>query len=101
QGAAGDAAGGREKREGASTADNMATTDLRHITDPADIARANALAARLARSMRARLVRRDQARRRGRRLDLRRTIHRNVSHGGTPIDLVWRRRKVKPLRLVV
>ncbi len=51
--------------------------------------------------MRARLVRREQARRRGRRLDLRRTIHRNISHGGTPIDLVWRRRKVKPLRLVV
>jgi uncharacterized protein with von Willebrand factor type A (vWA) domain len=100
-GTAGDAAVGRGKREGASTADNIATTDLRHITDPADIARANALAARLARSMRARLVRRDQARRRGRRLDLRRTIHRNVSHGGTPIDLVWRKRKVKPLRLVV
>ena len=44
----------------------------------------HALAARLARAMRARLVRREQARRRGRRLDLRRTIHRNVSHGGTP-----------------
>ena len=75
--------------------------DLRHITDPADVARANALAARLARTMRARLVRREQVRRRGRRLDLRRTIHRNVSHGGTPIDLAWRRRKIKPLRLVV
>ncbi len=34
-------------------------------------------------------------------LDLRRTIHRSVSHGGTPVDLVWRRRKHKPLRLVV
>ena len=51
--------------------------------------------------MRARLVRREQVRRRGRRLDLRRTIHRNVSHGGTPIDLAWRRRKIKPLRLVM
>ena len=51
--------------------------------------------------MRARLVRREQARRRGRRLDLRRTIHRSVAHGGTPIDLAWRRRKDKPLRLVV
>ena len=61
----------------------------------------HALAARLARTMRARLVRREQVRRRGRRLDLRRTIHRNVSHGGTPIELAWRRRKIKPLRLVV
>ena len=51
--------------------------------------------------MRARLVRREQLRRRGRRLDLRRTIHRNISHGGTPVELVWRRRKIKPLRLVV
>src|SRR5262249_56498367 len=73
----------------------------RHITDPADMARAHALAERLARVMRARLVRREQIRRRGRRLDLRRTIHRNVSHGGTPVDLAWRRRKIKPLRLVI
>ena len=89
------------RREGASHGENLAATDLRHITDPADIARAHELAARLARSMRARLVRREQVRRRGRRLDLRRTIHRNVSHGGTPIDLAWRRRKIKPLRLVI
>jgi uncharacterized protein with von Willebrand factor type A (vWA) domain len=51
--------------------------------------------------MRARLVRREQIRRRGRRIDLRRTIHRNVSHGGTLLDLAWRRRKAKPLRLVL
>ena len=76
-------------------------TDLRHIVDPEDVAATHALAARLARVMRARLVRREQIRRRGRRLDLRRTIHRNVSHGGTLIDLAWRRRKIKPLRLVV
>jgi uncharacterized protein with von Willebrand factor type A (vWA) domain len=92
---------GRGKREGASRFENLAGVDLRHMLDPADIARAKALAERLARVMRARLVRREQARRRGQRLDLRRTIHRNVSHGGTPVDLVWRRRKIKPLRLIV
>jgi uncharacterized protein len=101
RGAEGDAAGGRGRREGASTAENIAATDVRHIVDPDDIAKAHALAARLARTMRARLIRREQVRRRGRRLDLRRTIHRSVAHGGTPIDLAWRRRKVKPLRLVV
>jgi len=95
------AADGCGRREGASRFENLATTDFRHITDPTDMARAHALAERLARVMRARLVRRDQIRRRGRRLDLRRTIHRNVSHGGTPVDLAWRRRKIKPLRLVV
>jgi uncharacterized protein with von Willebrand factor type A (vWA) domain len=101
RGAEGDAAGGRGKREGASTAENLAATDLRHITDPEDIARTNALAARLARTMRARLVRREQVRKRGRRLDLRRTIHRSVAHGGMPIDLAWRKRKIRPLRLVI
>jgi uncharacterized protein with von Willebrand factor type A (vWA) domain len=94
-------ADGRGRREGASRAENLAATDMRHIVDPADIARAHALAARLARAMRARLVRRDQVRRRGHRLDLRRTIHRSISHGGTPIDLAWRQRKIKPLRLVM
>jgi uncharacterized protein with von Willebrand factor type A (vWA) domain len=95
------AADGRGRREGASRAENLAAADMRHIVDPADIAQAHALAARLARAMRARLVRRDQVRRRGHRLDLRRTIHRSVAHGGTPIDLAWRRRKIKPLRLVM
>jgi uncharacterized protein len=92
---------GRGRREGASRVEKLAATDLRQVVDPDDIAATYALAARLARVMRARLVRREQIRKRGRRLDLRRTIHRNVSHGGTPIDLAWRRRKIKPLRLVV
>jgi uncharacterized protein len=91
--------GGR--RGGASRAENLAAADIRHIVDPDEVAEVHALAARLARTMRARLLRREQARRRGRRLDIRRTIHRNVSKGGTPVDLVWRRRKIKPLRLVV
>jgi len=94
-------ADGRGRRDGASRIETLSATDLRHIVDPDDIAATHALAARLARVMRARLVRREQIRRRGRRLDLRRTIHRNVSHGGTLLDLAWRRRKIKPLRLVV
>jgi uncharacterized protein len=96
-----DAAGGRGRREGASRTEVLSATDLRHIVDPDEIAATQTLAARLARVMRARLIRREQIRKRGRRLDLRRTIHRNVSHGGTPVDLAWRRRKIKPLRLVV
>jgi uncharacterized protein len=91
--------GGR--RGGASRAENLAAADIRHIVDPDEIAKVHALAVRLARTMRTRLLRREQARRRGRRLDIRRTIHRNVSKGGTPVELVWRRRKIKPLRLVV
>ena len=92
---------GRGKREGASRFESLASTDLRHIVDAADIAQTHALAVRLSRVMRARLVRREQVQWRGRRLDLRRTIHRNVSHGGTLVELAWRRRKIKPLRLVL
>ena len=93
-------ADGRARREGASRTEVLTVADLRHIVDPDDIAATHALAARLARTMRVR-VRREKIRRRGRRLDLRRTIHRNISHGGTLLDLAWRRRKIKPLRLVV
>ena len=95
------AADGRGRREGASRVEALTTADLRHIVDPEEVAATHALAARLAQVMRARLVRREQVRRRGRRLDLRRTIHRSISHGGMPFELAWRRRKIKPLRLVV
>ena len=94
-------ADGEGRMEGASPVENLAQTDFRKLADPSDIERAHAIAARLAEAMRTRLTRRDLARRRGYRLDLRRTIHRNVSHGGVPINLVRRRRKEKPLRLVM
>lgn len=95
------ASGGTGRREGASRAEMLSAADLRHVVDPDEIEETQALAARLARTMRARLLRRRQARRAGGQLDLRRTIHRSIPRGGTPIDLAWRRRRVKPLRLVV
>ena len=91
---------GRGKREGASRAENLASIDLRYIVNPEEIRDAHALAERLARVMRARLIRRERLRKLGRRLDLRRTIHKSVSHGGTPLELAWRKRKERPLRLV-
>jgi uncharacterized protein with von Willebrand factor type A (vWA) domain len=92
---------GEGRMEGASRADNLAEIDFRKMADPGQIEEAHAVAARLARTMRTRLTRRDLARRRGYRLDLRRTIHGNISHGGVPISLVKRQRKEKPLRLVM
>jgi uncharacterized protein len=91
----------RGRMEGASRAERLAETDFRKIADPEAIAEAHALAARLARTMRTRLSRRERARLKGRRVDLRRTIRRNICHGGVPIELVWRKKKRKPLRLVV
>ncbi|MGZ5873877.1 MAG: vWA domain-containing protein [Bradyrhizobium sp.] len=92
---------GEGRKEGASRADNLAEIDFRKMADPEQIEQAHEVAARLAKTMRTRLTRRDLARRRGYRLDLRRTIHGNISHGGVPISLVKRQRKEKPLRLVM
>ncbi len=92
---------GEGRMEGASRAYNLAEVDFRRLADPEQVAQAHQAAADLARIMRTRLTRRDLARRRGYRLDLRRTIHRNISHGGVPISLIRRRRKERPLRLVV
>jgi uncharacterized protein with von Willebrand factor type A (vWA) domain len=92
---------GEGRMEGASRAENLAEVDFRKLADPDQVAQAHEAAAQLAKVMRTRLTRRDLARRRGYRLDLRRTIHRNISHGGVPINLVKRQRKDKPLRLIV
>lgn len=97
----GGAAGGDGRREGASAVENLARTDLRHINDPDQLARVHDLTARLAARMKYRLTRRDKVRARGRRLDLRGTIHRSIPTGGVPLRLAFRRRRPKPLRLVV
>jgi uncharacterized protein with von Willebrand factor type A (vWA) domain len=85
---------------GASAATSLADADLRHVNDPDELARLHDLTERLAARMRHRLARREKARRHGRRLDFRRVIHKSVQSGGTPIRLVFRRRRDKPLRLV-
>ena len=89
------------RRGGASFAESLVETDLRHVADPEDLAQVRELAERLALRMRKRLTRRERTRRYGPRLDLRRTIHRSIAHGGTPLDPAWRRRRDKPLRLVL
>jgi uncharacterized protein with von Willebrand factor type A (vWA) domain len=95
------ASDGRGRRGGASAHDALSAKDLRRLDGAQEMAAAIALAERLARRMRARLTRRERVRARGRRIDLRATIRRNIGHGGEPFDLAFRRRKSKPLRLVV
>lgn len=92
---------GEGRMEGASVIENIARSDFRKLSNPDEIERAHAVAAQLARAMQARLTRRDLARRHGYRIDLRRTIHRNIGHGGVPVSLVMRERREKPLRLVL
>jgi uncharacterized protein with von Willebrand factor type A (vWA) domain len=88
-------------REGASRHEILTRTDFRKIADPEALAEAHKLAERLARRMRSHLTRRARAARRGRRLDLRRTIHASLGTGGTPMRLVRRKPLEKPLRMVL
>ena len=92
---------GHGRRGGAARGEALQQQDLRHVRDPEELAKAHALAERLSRRMRVRIARRARLGRRGRRLDLRATIRRSVARGGEPLDLVFRRRREKPLRLVL
>lgn len=85
----------------ASRRSSLARTDLRHLADPVELAEAERLAARLARAMRHRISRRYRNAPRAPRLDLRRTVRRNLGRGGEPVDLVRRRRRDRPVRIVV
>ena len=93
-------ADGGGRHGGASAREAVSRKDIAAFVGDRERAQAAELAERFARVMRARLTRRERARRRGRRLDLRATIRLSVAHGGEPLDLKFRRRKIKPLRLV-
>jgi len=100
RGEQGAAAAGGGRSGGASAREALSKKDIAAFEGERERAEAAELAERFARAMRARLTRRERARRRGRRLDLRAMIRRSVAHGGEPLDLKFRRRKVKPLRLI-
>jgi uncharacterized protein len=94
------AAEGKGRERGASAQESLARKDFALLAAGSEREQALALAERLARAMRARVTRRERARRKGRRVDLRATLRRSVARGGQPIDLKFRRRKLKPLRIV-
>ena len=95
-----DEAGGRGRLV-PSRRSSLARKDLRHVADPAELAEAERIAGDLARAMRHRVSRRYRNAPRAPRLDLRRTVRRNLGRGGEPIDLVRRRRRDRPVRIVV
>jgi uncharacterized protein with von Willebrand factor type A (vWA) domain len=85
----------------ASRQDLLARTDLRQLASADDVAEAERIAERLARAMRYRLSRRRVPSIRGKVLDLRRSMRRNLSRGGEPIELMYRRRPDRPVNLVL
>jgi uncharacterized protein with von Willebrand factor type A (vWA) domain len=98
-----DTAGGdrEQTRLVASAQTSLARVDLRHIADPGELKEAERLAFRLAAAMRYRLSRRYRSAVSGARLDFRRTIRKNIAHGGEPVSLAWRARPQRPVRVVV
>lgn len=91
---------GAEGRLLATRTEALGRRDLRELVDPEDLAEAERIAERLARAIRDRRSRRHRATARGRRPDLRRVLRRSLARGGDPVDLAWRRRPDRPVRIV-
>ena len=92
---------GEDRQQGASDVETLAGTDFRYLNDADALQDIYALTERLAARMRWRLTRRYRARSRGRVVDLRKTIHKSLRYGGTPLSLSYRKRRDRPVRLVM
>ena len=79
----------------------LSRTDLRHVVDPEAMKEAEALAYRLARAIRYRLSRRYRVNGRSQKINLRRTLRANLSHGGEPLKLIHNSRPSQPVRIVI
>lgn len=92
---------GMAQEGGASVTETLKRKDFRHINNHEELKQAYALADRLATRMRMRFTRRQKTAKHGCKIDFRHTIHHSIARGGTPIELVFRRRRKKPLRLIM
>lgn len=84
----------------AGDADLLTTKDFAGFTD-ADIVRARRLIRQLAPKLATALARRTRVSRRGSAVDLRRSLRRSVRHGGELLDLLYRHRRHRRLRIVL
>ncbi len=96
----GDAEQSGKGRLTGSRAANLMRIDLREMVTPADMADAQATAAKLARAIRDRRSRRKRSDKRGETLDLRRIIRASLATGGEPLRLHRRRAPERPVKLV-
>ncbi|MDJ0614760.1 MAG: VWA domain-containing protein [Rhizobiaceae bacterium] len=84
----------------ASKIKNANKADLREFIKPEDLAYAEKVAKRIAKTIRDRRSRRRKAARRGANLDLRKIARKSVSTGGEPIELFKRHKPDRPVHLV-
>jgi uncharacterized protein with von Willebrand factor type A (vWA) domain len=85
----------------ASRREALMRADLGRLGSPEDMAEAERIAERLARALRYRLSRRRLPAQRGDVVDLRRTLRRNLSRGGEPLELLHKQRPERPVNLVL
>lgn len=88
-------------RSGASQRESQLQTDFRFLTDNQQMQSMEDMVESLARRMRRRLMRRYRNLHQGRRIDFRRTIRNSLSHGGTPLELVFKQRHRRLPKLVL
>jgi len=88
-------------RSGASHRQINLQTDFRFLTDSRQMQLMEQMVERLARRFRRRLMRRYRNLHSGNRIDFRRTIRNSMSHGGTPLELVFKQRRRRLPRLVL
>ena len=84
----------------ASKAHNLMRKDLRELVSAEDIRAAEKVAICLGKALRDRRSRRRKAARRGRSIDLRRTIRRSLTTGGEPLHLAKHKRPDRPMKIV-
>jgi len=84
----------------ASKANNLMKKDLRELVSTDDIRAAELVAIRLGKALRDRRSRRRKAAKKGRLIDLRRTMRHSLSTGGEPLRLAKRKRPDRPLKIV-
>ena len=85
---------------GATVHERLKKADFSEVKQ-ADLAELEKISLRLLQQMSLRLSRRIRWLATRGRVDLRRTIRRSIPHGGDPMDLSFRRRKLQPLKLVI
>jgi uncharacterized protein len=85
---------------GATAHERLKKADFSELTQT-DAAELEQIALRLLEKMSLRLLRRMRKMAERGRVDLRRTIRRSIGHGGDPIELSFRNRKLQQLKLVI
>ena len=95
------AADGNLAQSGASRGESLETRNFNQLAEAAELRHMEALAERLARRIRQRLLRRQRIARQGECIDLRRTVRASLAYGGLPMDLSFRQRRRQTPKLVI